>query len=92
MPTVRIVDVVDDATFALVPPCADGPAGEPLAGSAPPQSLADEMHAAWVAFVASGDPGWDAYGPRRTVRRFDVTSQTVTDPDRELREIWDGVR
>ena len=70
----------------------DDPTGVPLAGSAPPQALAEEMHAAWVAFVASGDPGWDAYGPRRTVRRFDVTSQTVTDPDRELREIWDGVR
>ena len=29
-----------------------------LAGPNPPQSLADEMHAAAVAFVAEGDPGW----------------------------------
>ena len=29
-----------------------------LAGPNPPQSLADEMHAAAVAFIADGDPGW----------------------------------
>jgi len=29
-----------------------------LAGPHPPQSLADEMHGAAVAFIAGGDPGW----------------------------------
>ncbi|MGC3995606.1 MAG: carboxylesterase family protein [Propionicimonas sp.] len=31
------------------------------AGPQPPQALADEMHAAWVRFIASGDPGWDEW-------------------------------
>lgn len=34
---------------------------ESLAGPRPPQSLADEMHTAAVAFVAAGDPGWPAW-------------------------------
>jgi para-nitrobenzyl esterase len=32
-----------------------------LAGPNPPQSLADEMHGAAVAFVARQDPGWPAW-------------------------------
>ena len=66
--------------------------GEPLAGAAPPQSLADEMHSAWVAFVQSGHPGWAPYGRQRTVRRFAVPSETVTDPHPSRRTAWDGVR
>ena len=57
-----------------------------------PSQLADEMHAAWVGFVTSGDPGWPAYGPRRTVRRFDVPSETVTDPRPDQRQVWDEIR
>ncbi len=30
-----------------------------------PQALADDMHAAWVAFVRDGDPGWAPYGDAR---------------------------
>jgi para-nitrobenzyl esterase len=70
----------------------DDPSGEPLAGSAPPQTLADEMHRAWVAFVTSGDPGWAAYGGDRTVRRFAEVSETVADPGAAQRMAWDGVR
>ncbi len=66
--------------------------GHPLTGAQPPQELADVMHRAWVAFVASGDPGWQAYGADRQVMQFDVSSGVVADPARELREIWDGVR
>ena len=29
-----------------------------------PQSLADAMHGAWVAFAATGDPGWPRYDAR----------------------------
>ena len=32
-----------------------------LLGPNPPQTLATEMHDAWVRFVASGQPGWPRY-------------------------------
>ncbi|GAA0585995.1 carboxylesterase family protein [Kribbella sandramycini] len=35
-----------------------GTATSPLYGSAAPQALADHMHATWVAFAATGAPGW----------------------------------
>jgi para-nitrobenzyl esterase len=42
-----------------------------LLGENPPQPLADAMHAAWVAFAATGDPGWAAYDTRdRTTMVF----------------------
>jgi len=70
----------------------DDASGEPLAGSAPPQQLADEIHGAWVAFVKSGHPGWAPYGRLRTVRRFAVPSETAIDPHPTRRTAWDGVR
>jgi para-nitrobenzyl esterase len=37
-----------------------------LLGPAPaPAGLADRMHAAWVAFAATGAPGWAPHDPRR---------------------------
>ncbi|WP_417504289.1 carboxylesterase/lipase family protein [Microbacterium sp.] len=48
-----------------------------LAGHDAPQTLADEMNAAWVGFVTNGDPGWPAYGPGRQTRIFDTTSATL---------------
>jgi para-nitrobenzyl esterase len=48
-----------------------------LAGSDAPQTLADEMNAAWVGFVTNGDPGWPVYGPGRQARVFDVPSTTL---------------
>jgi para-nitrobenzyl esterase len=65
----------------------------PLLGPNPPQTLADEMHRAWVSFVASGDPGWPRYdASRRVVKRFDVTSEVVEDPAADERRLWDGIR
>jgi len=32
-----------------------------VAGPNPPQALTDEMHAAWVRFIAIGDPGWSTW-------------------------------
>jgi len=64
-----------------------------LAGPNPPQSIADEMHRAWVAFARTGDPGWETYDAgRRAVMRFDVTSGVVNDPDGEERRLWEGIR
>ena len=38
--------------------CLDAEGVMVVAGPTPPQELADQMHAAWVRFVTSGDPGW----------------------------------
>ncbi|TWF82256.1 carboxylesterase 2/para-nitrobenzyl esterase [Pseudonocardia hierapolitana] len=64
----------------------------PALGDHPPQQLADAMHAAWVGFATSGDPGWPRYDlPRRATMRFDTTSEVVDDPRAAERELWDGV-
>ena len=75
----------------------DDPGVAPLAGPAPPSSLAAAVHRAWVAFAATGDPGWPAYTPdRRAVARFgngdDPGWEVVEDPRGDLRELWDGIR
>lgn len=65
----------------------------PLLGPAPPQQLAERMHAAWVAFATSGDPGWPKYDlARRATMRFDTNSEVVDDPRSMERELWAGVR
>ncbi|MFK4085225.1 carboxylesterase/lipase family protein [Kribbella sp. NPDC020789] len=47
-------------------------ATSPLYGDAAPQELADTMHAAWVTFATTGDPGWPAYDEAtRAVMTFD---------------------
>ena len=66
---------------------------EPLMGTSPPQSLADTMHAAWVAFATSGECGWPRYElSRRATMRFDTTSLVVDDPRSAERVVWRGVR
>jgi para-nitrobenzyl esterase len=64
----------------------------PLWGPDPPQSLASEMHKAWVAFARSGDPGWPRYSlDGRSTMRFGVPSQVVHDPRAMERALW-GLR
>jgi para-nitrobenzyl esterase len=71
--------------------------GEPgsnwLAGPDAPQSLADDMHARWVAFAKDGDPGWPAYDTEsRPVLTFDGDGATlVNDPRADERRLWDGL-
>ncbi|WP_338180311.1 carboxylesterase family protein [Jatrophihabitans sp.] len=67
------------------------PWGRALRGDAAPQSLANEVHTAWASFVRSGDPGWPPYGSQRILRRFDLQSATITDPDVTRREAWAGI-
>jgi carboxylesterase type B len=53
------------------------------------------MHAAWVAFIRSGNPSggglrWEAYDPaRRLGMRFDGEPRTISDIDRPGRLLWD---
>ena len=51
------------------------------------------MHAAWVAFATTGDPGWPAYEPeRRSTMVFDEVRAVVADPVRVERLAWEGKR
>jgi para-nitrobenzyl esterase len=63
-----------------------------MAGPEPPQRVADDMHAAWVAFVRGGDPGFEPYLPQRRVRRYGEPTETIGDPRAEQRELWTGIR
>ncbi len=63
--------------------------GTPMVGDGAPQHLADEMHRAWVGFVAGGDPGWESWSPgRRPVMTFDEASRVVEDPRAEELALW----
>jgi para-nitrobenzyl esterase len=60
-----------------------------VAGRNPPREVAEEMHATWIRFAATGDPGWPAYGDCRAVMVFDAGGGNVrNDPRRDEREIW----
>ena len=48
-----------------------------FAGEHAPQSLADEMHAAWVRFATTGEPGWQAWDAARPVMVFDAPASGV---------------
>ncbi|WP_424210725.1 carboxylesterase/lipase family protein [Streptomyces sp. BI20] len=53
---------------AFVLDTLDAPGAAWLTGPNPPRELAARVHAAWVAFVTGGDPGWPAWdgaGPPR---------------------------
>ena len=65
----------------------------PLLGNDPPQELARAMHAAWIAFARTGDPGWPRYDlAQRATMRFDTDSEVVMDPRSWERGLWKGVR
>jgi para-nitrobenzyl esterase len=59
-----------------------------LVGPEPPQVLADEMHAAWVRFIKTGEPGWPAYGADRKLMEFAAPSKLADDPMRLERELF----
>jgi para-nitrobenzyl esterase len=71
----------------------DRPGLSMLTGEGPErQALADTMHAAWIAFARTGDPGWPPYDlDRRATQRFDTTVETVDDPQRDQRELWTAI-
>jgi para-nitrobenzyl esterase len=71
----------------------DVPENVPLAGEGPPQALADAMHAAWVSFVRTGDPGWPTYDlSHRPVQVFGELTAVAPDPRGEQRALWEAVR
>jgi para-nitrobenzyl esterase len=63
-----VFDTLDDPGYAAV------------LGENPPQSVADAVHRAWIAFATTGDPGWPRYDALNgTAMRFDTVSAQVTD-------------
>ena len=71
----------------------DRPGLSQLTGDGPErQAIADTMHAAWIAFARTGDPGWPAYdATRRATQRFDVDCEILDDPMADERQLWTGV-
>jgi para-nitrobenzyl esterase len=64
-----------------------------------PQHIADVMHAAWTAFIRTGEPScealpdWPAYDlERRPTVVFADDSRVVDDPAGDERRAWDGRR
>ncbi len=57
-----------------------------IAGTEPSQQLADDVHGAAVAFIADGDPGWQAASATgATTRVFDTPSSIVDDGYADVR-------
>jgi len=66
--------------------------GKLLTGGDAPQTLADAMHSAWVAFAKTGDPGWPTYdSTTRTTMVFDDPCEVVDDLRGSERRLWDAV-
>jgi len=87
--TLEIPFVRDDLT-SLPASSAQGAA---QLGSNPPVELAHRMHAAWVEYATTGDPGWPAYEPSvRATMVFDTESRLVADAASVERLIWEGRR
>jgi para-nitrobenzyl esterase len=58
-------------------------------GPTPPAGLARQMHAAWIAFASSGDPGWGAFDGSYPVMMFDFPDGGVqADPRGDERRAW----
>jgi len=68
----------------------DRPGLSVMTGDGPErQDIADAMHAAWIAFARTGNPGWDAYDlERRATQQFDVDRPLLLDPMGDERALW----
>jgi para-nitrobenzyl esterase len=76
-----VFDTVDDPAVAML---LDGEV---------PQSIADEMHAVWVRFARTGDPGWAPYDTStRTSMLFNVESRLTLDDRADERALWPDPR
>jgi para-nitrobenzyl esterase len=71
----------------------DDPDVQPLLGRPAPQDLAETMHAAWIRFAKTGDPGWAPYtATARITMRFGEESHVTTDERSSERRVWAGQR
>ncbi|MFI8484583.1 carboxylesterase/lipase family protein [Streptomyces rubrogriseus] len=69
-------------------PELNGPAAL-LGPEQPPADLAARVHATWIRFARTGDPGWDPYDTdRRATMRIDAEWSQVDDPRGHERQVW----
>ncbi|MYS76115.1 carboxylesterase family protein, partial [Streptomyces sp. SID5926] len=69
-------------------PELNGPAAL-LGPEQPPADLAAGVHATWIRFARTGDPGWDPYDTdRRATMRIDAEWSQVDDPRGHERQVW----
>lgn len=62
-------------------------------GSRPPRELARRVHADFVRFATTGDPGWPRYDrDGRTTMVYDEQTRVVQDAAGAERAAWDGRR
>jgi para-nitrobenzyl esterase len=65
----------------------------PRIGDTPSQAVADQVHRAWVDFIAEGQPGWTPYDTTgRTTALFGQTMTVADDPAGDERFNWAGIR
>lgn len=64
-------------------------AGALLGPDEPPAELATRMHATWIRFAATGNPGWDPYDTeRRPTMRIDAEWTQVDAPRSREQHAW----
>ncbi|MFE1931465.1 carboxylesterase/lipase family protein [Streptomyces sp. NPDC059474] len=61
-----------------------------LGPAEPPAGLASRVHATWIRFARTGDPGWPPYeSVRRTTMRIAEAWTRVADPGAPIRRAWE---
>jgi para-nitrobenzyl esterase len=67
------------------------PEAQVAIGPDPRQDLATEMHAVWIRFAATGDPGWQPFDASYPVMTFGAApgpAEVVLDPRSDERRSW----
>jgi para-nitrobenzyl esterase len=66
------------------------PDAQTAIGTEPPADLAAAMHAAWIRFASTGDPGWQAFDASHPVMTFGAPggSAVVLNPRGDERTSW----
>jgi len=65
------------------------PGAEAVLGSAPDEDLAAQVHATWIRFAATGDPGWQAFDDSYPVMIFGGDRPGLAlDPRGDERRSW----
>jgi para-nitrobenzyl esterase len=66
--------------------CADA---QTAIGTDAPAALAKQMHAAWIRFASTGDPGWPPFDASYPVMIFGAEeAEVVVDPRSDERQSW----